>query len=123
MTETPNKKPRLPPGSPCTGCGKCCTNARFMGSLFATGKDVKRWRREGRDDILRYAAVLGPASNPHADLWIDPKTGDSRQRCPFVLKVPGTKRYTCTIHDTRPQVCRNYEPWSGDPNDVCEIVT
>ena len=47
---------KLPPGSPCTNCGKCCTNPDFMRSLDATGDDVKRWRREGRQDILRFAS-------------------------------------------------------------------
>ncbi len=33
-------------------CGKCCTNPNYMGSLQASGEDVKRWIREGREDIL-----------------------------------------------------------------------
>jgi Fe-S-cluster containining protein len=122
MTEPP----KLPPGSPCTNCGKCCTNSSFMGSLSATEADVRRWRREGRDDILRFAAVLGPggASLPgggFADLWIDQQTGNERERCPFVRKVRGTKRYLCTIYETRPQVCRDYTAWA--PGSICEVVS
>jgi Fe-S-cluster containining protein len=117
MTDTPKSK--LPPGSPCTNCGKCCTNPSFMGTLQATGDDVKRWRREGRDDILRFAGVIGPRSDPHADLWID-ETGIERERCPFVRKVRGQSRYLCTIYETRPQVCRDYVPWA--PDSICETV-
>jgi Fe-S-cluster containining protein len=121
------EKPRLPPGSPCTNCGKCCTNPSFMENLTATEKDVRRWRREGRDDILKFVDVLGRAGKllpggDYADLWVDPETGDERSRCPFVRKVRGQPRYLCTIYETRPQVCRDYEPWSGKDNDVCEIV-
>jgi Fe-S-cluster containining protein len=110
----------LPPGSPCTNCGKCCTNTNFMGSLQATGTDVKRWRCEGRDDILRFASVIGPPDNPYADLWCDAETGIERPRCPFVRKVRGQNRYLCTVYETRPQVCRDYEPWA--PGSICEIV-
>ena len=113
---------KLPPGSPCTNCGKCCTNTSFMGTLSATGDDVKRWRREGRCDILRFAWVLGPPKDPWADLWVD-HNGDERERCPFIRKVLGQNRYLCSIYETRPQVCRDYVPWSGKENDICEVVT
>src|SRR5262249_34370983 len=86
MTE----KARLAPGSPCTNCSKCCTNPSFMGTLKATGEDVERWRREGRQDILRFADVVGPRNDPWADLWIDSQAPDHRDserfRCPFVRK-------------------------------------
>jgi Fe-S-cluster containining protein len=110
----------MPPGSPCTNCGKCCTNAAFMGTLSATGDDVKRWRRERRRDILRFAAIMGPPEDPFADLWVDDENGTERQRCPFVRKVRGQPRYLCSIYETRPQVCRDYEPWA--PRSICEIV-
>src|SRR6516225_7790612 len=90
-------KPRLPPGSPCTNCGKCCTKPSLMGTLMATGEDVKRWRREGRQDILRFAHLLGSRNDPWADLWIDSQAPDHRDperyRCPFVRKVRGQPRY------------------------------
>jgi len=113
-------KQKLPPGSPCTQCGKCCTKTSYMESLQATGEDVLRWRREGRNDILRFAYVLGRPDDPWADLWVDAHTGRERSRCPFVKKVPGTNRYLCSIYETRPQVCRDYVPWSKDT--VCEVV-
>lgn len=111
---------RLPPGSPCTQCGKCCTNDRYMLNLTAEGEDVLRWRREGRVDILRFVEVIGPPESPYADLWIDQDSGDERSRCPFVQQIEGTKKFTCTIYETRPQICRQYEPWS--PLTICEVV-
>jgi Fe-S-cluster containining protein len=109
------------PGSPCSMCGKCCTNVSFMETLIATGEDVLRWQREGREDILRFAFILGEPDNPYADLWIDDEEREHK-RCPFVRKVRGSKRYYCTIYETRPRVCRDYEPWSGKANDICEVV-
>ena len=101
---------------PCTQCGKCCTNPDYMGSLMATGEDVKRWVREARGDILQWVAQLGPDSNPYGDLWISPRTDLEATRCPFVRKL-GNK-YHCRIYDTRPQVCRDYVPFA--PGSVCE---
>jgi Fe-S-cluster containining protein len=89
-----------------------------METLQATGEDVRRWRREKRYDILRFASVLpGPRNDPRADLWIDEETGVERSRCPFVRKVRGSPRHLCSIYETRPQVCRDYVPWA--PGSVC----
>lgn len=93
---------------PCTQCGRCCTNADFMGRMSASGSDVKRWRREGRADILQYAAIIGSPADPWADLWISPRTGNDAERCPFVRKIRNSDRYRCTIYETRPEACRNY---------------
>ena len=119
MADQQTAPDRFPPGSPCTNCGRCCTNPNYMGTLMATGADVQRWRRGRRADILRFAYVLGPRNDPYADLWID-EEGRERERCPFVQKVRGSPRYLCTIYDTRPQVCRDYEPWA--PGSICEVV-
>jgi Fe-S-cluster containining protein len=119
ISELAMNNERLPPGSPCTNCGKCCTNPDYMTSLFATAEDVKRWRQEKRWDILRFAVMIGGHPNPSADLWID-ETGKERERCPFVRKVPNQPRYLCTIYETRPEVCRAYVPW--DPGSICEVV-
>jgi len=107
----------LPPGSPCTNCGKCCTNPSYMGSLSATAEDVARWNEEGRDDILRFVRELAPGWG--ADLWVD-ENDRERERCPFVRKVRGSKRYLCRIYETRPQVCRDYVAWSE--HTICEEV-
>ena len=107
----------------CTRCGKCCTNQSYMGSLQATGDDVKRWRKEGREDILRFAVVMGLSDeNPWADLWLDQDHPDlpERLRCPFVRKDRNRLTYTCTIYETRPQVCRDYVAWAA--GSVCEEV-
>jgi Fe-S-cluster containining protein len=106
----------------CTRCGKCCLKESYMLSLNATGDDVRRWRNEGRADILRYAEVIG-GKEPWADLWVKPESGEECTRCPFVRKDRGEPTYSCRIHSTRPQVCRNY-PGSYDQmaKDGCEII-
>ncbi len=100
---------------PCTQCGKCCLYDRYMNTLQIDGEDVKRWRRQRRYDILAHIEVMGVSkADPWADAWFT-KAGHEVRRCPFVRKLRGTDRYTCTIYDTRPQVCREY------PQDVRQM--
>jgi Fe-S-cluster containining protein len=101
-----------------------------MTTLWATAEDVQRWIDEHRWDILQWVHVFwkgGHAPQNYkdgvpssADLWISPRTGFEHERCPFVRKDPNRPTYRCTIYDTRPQVCRNYEPWAE--GTICEEV-
>ncbi len=40
----------------------------------------------------------------------DPETGDLPVACPF-LRRTGRRRYICSIHTTKPEMCTNYQPW------------
>jgi Fe-S-cluster containining protein len=89
----------------CRQCGRCCMG--YGGMLTATHDDVKRWREEGRSDILRTAKMVWKGGNlEYAELWFDPTTGKELFNCPW-LKREGDKA-SCSIHETRPQVCRSY---------------
>lgn len=102
---------------PCSRCGKCCTDPSFQGNLMADQEDYDRWVEEGRWDILRWCDPVT------LDLWVDGSRNDyEASRCPFVRKDRNRPTYRCMIHDTRPQVCRNYVPFSGKENDICEDV-
>lgn len=96
----------------CNRCGNCCTNPSYMGTLMVSGEDVKRWCREGRGDILEWVDILGPSNDPYGDVWINLTTGEEKLRCPFVRKDPNKPTYRCTIYETRPQVCKDYVPWT-----------
>ena len=96
MTCEARKMPR------CSMCGTCCSAA--IGLIMTPG-DYRRWKRQGRSDILRYTWKGTPQGD--GDLWIDPDTGEELIYCPFLKEVcPG--KYTCTIQDTKPTVCREY---------------
>ena len=105
---------------PCSRCGKCCTNSRFMGGMTATREDVERWIREGRDDILEWVEVIGTEEDPWADLWISQVTRTEASICPFVRKDENRPTYRCLIYETRPQVCRDYTPFW--PGNICEDI-
>lgn len=89
-----------------------------MMTLTATARDVARWRREGRNDILRYVAKVGPG---FYDLWVD--DGVELSRCPFLRKDRGAATYHCKIYETRPEACCGYPvDYAQMVNDECEIV-
>jgi Fe-S-cluster containining protein len=91
----------------CRRCGKCCL-ADFIS--YAATADMARWRAEGRQDILdvierEHAVWMG-------DHLVSTDTGRYLRGCPF-LAWEGDHS-CCTIHATRPQICRNYQPGSSE---------
>ena len=89
-----------------------------MLSLPATESDIRRWRKEGRGDILEYVGFMGGGVY---DLWI--KDGEDLPRCPFLRKDRGKPSYHCTIHETRPDACRGYPVTARQMLELgCEIV-
>ena len=87
-------------------CGKCCLSNLFF---YIKDVDLDRWRREGREDILHIIenrqAVWG------GDHFVSARDGTFLHGCPF-LEWEG-KTNSCSIYETRPQVCRDYRPGSS----------
>lgn len=96
------KKHKIKPR--CFGCGKCCREQGF--DLTVTPGDTRRWKRQGRTDILRYVWV-SKGLGGYGDIWIDPETGEDLGYCPFLQKVSQGK-YICGIYETRPKICREF---------------
>jgi len=94
----------------CTRCGKCCLNEDYMGTLYASDDDVKRWRKETRRDILNH--VSSPTEHVH-DIWV--KDDGECSRCPFLRKDRGATTFKFRIYNTRPEPCRDY------PNDYAQM--
>jgi Fe-S-cluster containining protein len=91
----------------CHRCGKCCL-ADFI--AYAAPEDQQRWRDEGRQDILamierEHAVWMG-------DHLVSADDGHYLRGCPF-LAWEGDHS-CCTIHATRPRICRNYQPGSSE---------
>jgi Fe-S-cluster containining protein len=85
-------------GHACVRCGRCCE--AFGGHLNASRADLARWRRLGREDLLRRVSAIGW-------IWIDPETGLLEKACPFLERV-GPGRRICAINDVKPDMCRDY---------------
>jgi Fe-S-cluster containining protein len=91
----------------CTKCGKCCLADM---NAYVTPDDLQRWKRENRHDILHIM------ENEHAiwagDHFISSIDGRYLHGCPFLKWEGGL--YACSIYETRPQMCRDYQPGSSE---------
>ena len=75
-----------------------------------TEEDLARWQRENHQDILNvieHGHVMWAG-----DRMISTATGHYADGCPFLIAKEG--KWLCSIYDTRPRVCRNYEPGSSE---------
>jgi Fe-S-cluster containining protein len=80
----------------CKTCGNCCKNTVPL----ASEKDIRRWKRENRKDILENL-------ESHY-LWFRMKKLNGA--CVFY------DGEMCTIHDTKPESCKSF-PHSEDDDD------
>ncbi len=87
----------------CKLCGHCCINLSDAYCNSVLDADVNRWELEDRYDILNFV----DQSSFFNDIWIDQKTGEELDRCPWLKRLPNNK-YICRIHHTKPTHCRNY---------------
>lgn len=91
----------------CLQCGKCC----FVDlTAYAQQSDFDRWHTENRQDILdviekRHLIWAG-------DRLISDQTGNPPRECPFLFS--DGKTWRCSIYETRPRVCRDYQPGSSE---------
>ena len=90
----------------CLRCGRCCL-ADF--TAYVTEEDIRRWRAEGRDDILNI--LEGGQSAWEGDRLMSRESGTPLRGCRF-FAFDG-ESYICAIHETRPSVCRLFEPGSS----------
>ena len=97
----------------CTQCGKCCINYSD-GGLSATESEIKHWDIF-RPDIYNYVH--------NGKIWMDPKTGEQLERCPWLNKEDNKEIYTCDIYFDRPEDCKYY-PVTVEQmiNDECEML-
>ncbi|MBN1380988.1 MAG: YkgJ family cysteine cluster protein [Deltaproteobacteria bacterium] len=91
----------------CKRCGKCCL---ADANAYITDEDRKRWKKEGRTDILQML------EREHAiwagDHLISSENGRYLHGCIFLAYE--NNQYVCKIYETRPKTCRDYEPGSSE---------
>ncbi|HET58134.1 MAG TPA: YkgJ family cysteine cluster protein [Deltaproteobacteria bacterium] len=90
----------------CLRCGRCCL-ADF--NAYVTDEDVKRWREENRQDILR--VLEREQACWQGDRLVSTTSGRALEGCPF-FQFDG-KQFGCAIYETRPATCRKFEPGSS----------
>jgi Fe-S-cluster containining protein len=88
----------------CHNCGWCCFRWGG-GTLSASPRDIRRWKKEKRQDILDRCDFFDTG---WADLWFHPETGEELESCPWLKKVRGKPEFKCSINETKPEVCHQY---------------
>lgn len=82
----------------CLACGDCCR--KYSWHLRASERDIARWERLGRDDLLARVNRLGW-------IWVDPETQERLPICPYLVET-GPDTAHCGIHEIKPDICRAY---------------
>lgn len=91
----------------CRQCGQCCMSLDYHNEL--TSKDVARWEKLGRTDILKWVRVVeGEGGTTEYRIWTIPGTTRLAEVCPFLKEIPSQNRWGCLIHDVKPDICREY---------------
>lgn len=78
-------------------------------TAYITDEDLARWKAEGRMDIID--RIKGQERCWAGDRIIYRNGNGSLDRCLFLEKEKGLA--ACGIHETRPRVCRDFEPGSS----------
>jgi len=97
---------KTPKATCCKRCGTCCLSGLFF---YIRDEDIERWERDGRNDILHVIDNLQAVWA--GDHFVSARDGTFLHGCPF-LEWEGDI-YRCSIYDTRPRVCREYQPGSS----------
>lgn len=82
----------------CVCCGRCCE--LFGGHLNAYDADIRRWKREGREDLVQMVNRFGW-------IWVDPVTKSPLNRCPFMERAEAGMTL-CSINAVKPDMCKDF---------------
>ncbi|OEU51944.1 MAG: hypothetical protein BA872_01110 [Desulfobacterales bacterium C00003060] len=60
-------------------------------------------------DILEWVRPRPIGDGEYAyEVWIDPRTGQEVDRCPWLKRLSNNGRYFCRIHEVKPTICRYF---------------
>ena len=97
----------------CNQCGKCCIKYG-NGGLSASEEEIAYWEIF-KPQIAHYVK--------NSKIWIDPKTGEQMERCPWLTHDSARNLYTCDIYFDRPKDCRFYPTTIAEMiRDECEML-
>ena len=92
----------------CNQCGECCSH---LGLVHTIAEDLGNFRFLVRNQYTGERTVV--AIDPDKiDLFRDQSIFAERpEACPFFRFVSAVARGYCTVHATRPEICRDYGCW------------
>ena len=92
----------------CKQCGRCCKHDSAI-SFCATAEDIMMWKDKKKHDILEWIKIFefnGEIAS--CDCWFDPDTDEELDKCPWLSYDNKAQNFSCTIHDFKPSMCRNF---------------
>jgi hypothetical protein len=92
----------------CCQCGECCRSLAYENNC--TEADYHLWQSLDRRDILAWVRKEScPDKKDRYRIWVDPDTGKTAETCPWLVPCPDdTNRFSCTIQEVKPHICRQY---------------
>ena len=95
----------------CRTCGECCRRLDYHHECRA--EDYALWQARNRHDIMRWVELTHRTGRISAyRIWVRPGSAEVAAVCPWLVRQPGTECFVCSIHDVKPEICRQY-PGSG----------
>jgi hypothetical protein len=92
----------------CQQCGECCSH---MGQIHRIGRQVSEYGYELRN-VYGGECALVRIDPDKITLYEDRSIfAEWPEACPFLRKDLPRKKIVCTIHHTRPDLCREFGCW------------
>ncbi|PKG31830.1 YkgJ family cysteine cluster protein, partial [Methanoregula sp.] len=92
----------------CAQCGECCTHLGYVHTVIEE-RGYYNYLVQNVQTLERSRVTVVPAMR---DLFDDRGIfAVYPHACPFFRQEPRTRRACCTVHPTRPLICREYECW------------
>lgn len=92
----------------CFRCGECCAHLGLVYSVIEDRGDYQYLVRNGYTGETTRVTVDPAFRGLYDDMKI---YGSYPHACPFFRRQEETGLSCCTIHATRPEICRDYECW------------
>ena len=84
----------------CKRCGNCCINLSDAYQCSVDQSDIDMWEENLRYDILEWVDPIDIGNERVVyDIWINPRTGEDVERCPWLRKIPNKNKSICRIHE------------------------
>jgi Fe-S-cluster containining protein len=91
----------------CKKCGRCCRTLDYHDQF--TEQDYHHMERLGREDLLAWVRVISKKSPSSLyRIWVPPGRFSASPTCPWLQPVEGKAQWECSIHDVKPDICRQY---------------
>lgn len=92
----------------CSQCGECCSH---MGTVHRIAADLGEMRFLVHNEYTGEETVVEVDSDKHA-LFADRSIfADLPETCFFFRRHPSDGKAYCTVHLTRPEICRDFGCW------------